>query len=92
VLYEAVRDNLATLLAEASEVVSGLPLYVEWDFARYLLNPCSLRSMGSALTGRLTAHCAYQREGWGRSNQYTSGSRQARRTLFSVSKCSVWSR
>ncbi len=30
VLYEAVRDNLATLLAEASEV-GGLPRYVEWN-------------------------------------------------------------
>jgi|GEM_PF-2812510 len=34
--YEAVRDNLATLLAEASEVGRGLPRYVERDFARYL--------------------------------------------------------
>jgi hypothetical protein len=29
VLYEAVKDNLATLLAEASEVGRGLPRYVE---------------------------------------------------------------
>lgn len=36
-LYEAVRDHLATLLAEASEVGRGLPRYVERDFARYLL-------------------------------------------------------
>ncbi|MET0405050.1 MAG: transposase zinc-binding domain-containing protein [Cystobacter sp.] len=36
VLYAAVRDNLATLLAEASEVERGLPRYVERDFARYL--------------------------------------------------------
>ena len=36
VLYEAVKDNLATLLAEASEVGRGLPRYVERDFARYL--------------------------------------------------------
>jgi hypothetical protein len=36
VLYEAVRENLATLLAEASEVGRGLPRYVERDFARYL--------------------------------------------------------
>jgi hypothetical protein len=36
VLYEAVRDNLATLLAEASGVGRGLPRYVERDFARYL--------------------------------------------------------
>ena len=36
VLYEAVRDNLATLLAEASEVERGLPRYVERDFAKYL--------------------------------------------------------
>jgi len=33
VLYEAVRDPLATLLAEASEVWRGLPRYVERDFA-----------------------------------------------------------
>jgi hypothetical protein len=33
VLYEAVRDNLATLLAEASEVGRGLPWFVERDFA-----------------------------------------------------------
>jgi hypothetical protein len=35
VLYEAVRDHLATLLAEASEVWRGLPRYVEQDFVRY---------------------------------------------------------
>jgi len=29
VLYEAVTENLATLLAEASEVGGGLPGYVE---------------------------------------------------------------
>ena len=33
VLYEVVRDNLATLLAEASEVGRGLPGYVERDFS-----------------------------------------------------------
>jgi hypothetical protein len=31
VLYEAVKDNLATLLEEASEVERGLPRYVERD-------------------------------------------------------------
>ena len=31
VLYEAVRENLATLLAEASDVGRGLPRYVERD-------------------------------------------------------------
>jgi hypothetical protein len=38
VLYEAVRDHLATLPAEANEVWRGLPRYVEVerDFARYL--------------------------------------------------------
>ncbi|WP_366816843.1 transposase zinc-binding domain-containing protein [Myxococcus xanthus] len=36
VLYEAVRENLATLLAEASDVGRGLPRYVERDFSRYL--------------------------------------------------------
>lgn len=36
VLYEAVRDHLATLLAEASEMGRGLPRYVERDFAKYL--------------------------------------------------------
>jgi hypothetical protein len=29
VLYEAVRDHLATLLAEASELGRGLPRYVK---------------------------------------------------------------
>jgi hypothetical protein len=36
VLYEAARENLATLLAEASEEGRGLPRYVERDFARYM--------------------------------------------------------
>ncbi|NOK36943.1 hypothetical protein HMI49_27420 [Corallococcus exercitus] len=36
VLYEAVRENLATLLAEASDVGRGLPRNVERDLARYL--------------------------------------------------------
>jgi hypothetical protein len=36
VLYKALRENLATLLAEASEVERGLPRYVERDFARSL--------------------------------------------------------
>jgi hypothetical protein len=45
VLYEAVRDNLATSLAEASEVV-GLPLYVERDFAKYL--DCGVLAHGFA--------------------------------------------
>ncbi len=36
VLYEAVRDHLATLLEEASELGRGLPRSVERDFARYL--------------------------------------------------------
>jgi hypothetical protein len=31
VLYEAVKDNLATLLEEASEVGRGLPQYVARD-------------------------------------------------------------
>ena len=31
VLYAAVRDNLATLLSEASELGRGLPRYVERD-------------------------------------------------------------
>ncbi|RKI31879.1 hypothetical protein D7Y27_36870 [Corallococcus sp. AB004] len=31
-----MRENLATLLAEASDVGRGLPRYVERDFARYL--------------------------------------------------------
>ena len=45
-LYEAVRDNLATLLAEASEVGRGLPRYVERDFARYL--ECGVLAHGFA--------------------------------------------
>ncbi|WP_163989010.1 transposase zinc-binding domain-containing protein [Pyxidicoccus caerfyrddinensis] len=31
-----MRDHLATLLTEASEVRRGLPRYVERDFAHYL--------------------------------------------------------
>ncbi|WP_233262300.1 transposase zinc-binding domain-containing protein [Vitiosangium sp. GDMCC 1.1324] len=46
VLYEAVRDNLATLLEEASEVGRGLPRYVERDFARYL--ECGVLAHGFA--------------------------------------------
>jgi hypothetical protein len=46
VLYEAVRDNLAMLLAEASEVGRGLPRYVERDFARYL--ECGVLAHGFA--------------------------------------------
>ena len=46
VLYEAVRENLATLLAEASEVGRGLPRYVERDFARYL--ECGVLAHGFA--------------------------------------------
>jgi hypothetical protein len=30
VLYEAVRENLATFLEEASQQGRGLPRYVEW--------------------------------------------------------------
>jgi hypothetical protein len=46
VLYEAVRDNLATLLSEAREVGRGLPRYVERDFARYL--ECGVLAHGFA--------------------------------------------
>ncbi|WP_426754776.1 transposase zinc-binding domain-containing protein [Myxococcus sp. Y35] len=46
VLYEAERDNLATLLAEANEVGRGLPRYVERDFARYL--ECGVLAHGFA--------------------------------------------
>ncbi|WNG60334.1 hypothetical protein F0U59_40695 [Archangium gephyra] len=45
-LYEAVRDNLATLLAEAGELERGLPLYVERDFAKYL--ECGVLAHGFA--------------------------------------------
>ncbi len=45
-LYEAVRDNLTTLLAEANEVGRGLPRYVERDFARYL--ECGVLAHGFA--------------------------------------------
>jgi hypothetical protein len=44
--YAAVRDNLATLLAEASELGRGLPRYVERDFARYL--ECGVLAHGFA--------------------------------------------
>jgi hypothetical protein len=50
-LYAAVRDNLATLLAEESEVWRGLPRYVERDFARYL--ECGVPAHGFA---RATLH------------------------------------
>jgi hypothetical protein len=33
-LYSAVRENLATLVAEADEVGRGLPRYVVRDFSR----------------------------------------------------------
>jgi hypothetical protein len=46
VLYEAVRDYLATLLAEAGELERGLPRYVERDFARYL--ECGVLAYGFA--------------------------------------------
>jgi hypothetical protein len=46
VLYEAVRDNLATLLAAASEVGRGLPRHVERDFTRYL--ECGVLAHGFA--------------------------------------------
>lgn len=46
VLYAAVRDNLATLLAEASELGRGLPRYVARDFARYL--ECGVLAHGFA--------------------------------------------
>jgi hypothetical protein len=46
VLYEAVRENLATLLGEASEVGCGLPRYVERDFAKYL--ECGVLAHGLA--------------------------------------------
>jgi hypothetical protein len=46
VLYEAVSDNLATLLAEAGEVGRGLPRYVERDFTRYL--ECGVLAHGFA--------------------------------------------
>ncbi|HYO55709.1 hypothetical protein [Archangium sp.] len=45
VLYEAVRDNLATLLAEASEVGRCLPRYVKRD-ARQVPG---VRSVGARL-------------------------------------------
>jgi Transposase zinc-binding domain len=41
-----LRDNLATLLAEASELGRGLPRYVERDFARYL--ECGVLAHGFA--------------------------------------------
>jgi hypothetical protein len=45
VLYEAVRENLATLLAEASEVGRGLPRYVERDVSQVP----GMRSAGARL-------------------------------------------
>lgn len=44
VLYEAVRDHLATLLAEASKMSRGLPWYLVRDFPKYLA--CSVAEMG----------------------------------------------
>jgi hypothetical protein len=46
VLDEAVKDTLAMLLAEASEVWRGLPRYVERDFAKYL--ECGVLAHGFA--------------------------------------------
>jgi hypothetical protein len=46
VLYAAVRDNLATLLAEAGELGRRLPRYVERDFAKYL--ECGVLAHGFA--------------------------------------------
>jgi hypothetical protein len=46
VLYEAVRNHLATLLAEAGELGRGLPRYVERDFTRYL--ECGVLAHGFA--------------------------------------------
>lgn len=46
VLYVAVRDNLATLLAEAGELGRGLPRYVERNFAKYL--ECGVLAHGFA--------------------------------------------
>ncbi len=45
-LYEAVKEKLATLLAGASEEGRGLPRYVERDFARYL--ECGVLAHGFA--------------------------------------------
>jgi len=45
-LSKAVRDNLATLLAEASEVGRGMPRYVERDFAKY--RECGVLAHGFA--------------------------------------------
>ncbi len=45
-LYEAVRDDLTTLIAEANEVGRGLPRYVERDFARY--QECGMPTHGFA--------------------------------------------
>ena len=45
-MYEAVRENLATLVAEAAEVGRGLPRYVEKDFSNYL--ECGVLAHGFA--------------------------------------------
>jgi hypothetical protein len=46
VLYEAVRQNLATFLEEANQQGRGLPRYVERDFTRYL--ECGVLAHGFA--------------------------------------------
>ncbi|SEU01394.1 hypothetical protein [Stigmatella erecta] len=51
-LDEAVRENLATWLAEASEVGRGLPRYVEREFAKYL--ECGVLAHGFARVRCLT--------------------------------------
>ena len=45
-LHEAVRENLATLVAEAAEMSRGLPRYVERDLAKYL--ECGVLAHGFA--------------------------------------------
>ena len=61
-LYVAVRDNLATLLAEASELGRDLTRYVERDFARYL--ECGVLAHGFARVRCESCHttlCGRQR-------------------------------
>ncbi|RKI73742.1 hypothetical protein D7X55_04435 [Corallococcus sp. AB049A] len=48
VLYEALRDNPTTLLAETNEVRRGLPRYMERNCAKYL--ECGVLAHGLAGT------------------------------------------
>jgi hypothetical protein len=63
VLYEAVKDNLATLLAEASEVGRGLPRYVERDVTMRPTETCPVWT-GRAAAQDVRPGCVRVLEVW----------------------------